>query len=53
VISSSAESRCALLRSIATPTAIRGAVAGLTCADQAVELSPSIVRLGSPNQLAG
>jgi hypothetical protein len=32
---------------------MRGAVAGSTCADQAVELSPSIVRLGSPNQLAG
>ena len=36
-----------------SPSAIFGAAAGLTCAVHAVEVSPSIARLGSPNSLAG
>ena len=45
--------RCGLLRSISSPSAILGAVAGLTCAVHAVVRSPSMARLGSPKPAAG
>jgi hypothetical protein len=53
VISVIEDSRWALFRSITSPSASFGATAGLTCAVQAVEASPSIARLGSPNSLSG
>ena len=53
VVSSSDDRRCALFRSISRPSAILGATAGSTRALHAVEVSPSIARLGSPNLLAG
>ena len=53
VTSASADSFCAVFRSITRPSAIFGATAGSTCAVQPVEVSPSIARLGSPKSLAG
>ncbi len=53
VTSSSTATFCLAFRSISSPSAIFGAVAGLTWAVHAVEVSPSIARLGSPNPLAG
>ena len=53
VISVTDPTFCAVFRSIASPSAILGATAGLTWAVQAVLVSPSIARLGSPNQLVG
>src|ERR1700688_877545 len=53
VISTSADIFCALLRSTPSPAAIFGAIAGSTSAVQAVEVSPSIARLGSPKLVAG
>ena len=53
VISPTAASFCLVFRSISSPWAIFGAVAGSSLAVHAVVLSPSIARLGSPKPLAG
>ena len=53
VISSTAESLRLEPSLTSTPTAMRGALSGSTCAVQAVVVSPSIVRLGSPKPEAG
>src|SRR3981189_3210059 len=52
-VSVSADSFCAVFRSITSPSAIFGATAGSTTAVQAVDFSLSIARLGSPKLPAG
>src|SRR5271167_2336345 len=53
VTSSSTATFSFALMSISRPCAIFGALAAITCAVHAVEVSPSIARLGSPNPDAG